>query len=253
MLIIKRLVAYISGILILVSFELFLLFPNIWYLWLVFVLALVITTIFILNNYKLDFNLIGFSTSPFFFILGCFCFLFFMENIYLLQLVALGGPLLYFLMIDNLYYFLFSNAKYRPNSLENISNYLNLLAIFFLYTSAFSFHILAVGRLRYTVILVFIATLFLAWQTLWINKHVDSRNRYFILLLCVCLTEMYWALHYWPTGFLVNGLLLTTLFYLSLNLIRYYLTQALSKRLAYRYLIIGSIIIVTTLMTAQWT
>lgn len=253
MLLLRRFAIYLSGLLILLNFELFILFPHVWYIFLLIALILPLITVAWLNGLKFDQNFLGFSATPLFFLLSNYLFLLFLEDNLLKQVIIIGGGLLYTLLLSNVFIYLYRTAKYRSYSLENISNYLNLVAVFFIFTSAFSFYVLAVGRLRYMLILVFLTALALSWQTLWINKINDSRNKFFIFILSISLTEMYWALHYWPTSFFVNGLILSIVFYLALNLMRHHLIEALTKRLALRYVIISGIIIVATLATAQWT
>ncbi len=253
MLVYRRLSIYLFSLLVLVVLGSLWLWPQFWYIYLFFLLIIPFLSIYLLNNYRLDQLWLYLSIAPAFLLMGSFLFLLFIDLNFLRYLLPLAIALFYLTYLNNVFLYLTKSSRYLPNSLENTANYLNILSMFFIYTCAFSFPVLAIGRLRYMILLVFLSTLIIAWQSLWINKINDQRNRYFILASGLLLTELYWALHYWPTSFLVNGLILTIIFYAALNLIRHHFLDSLTKKIAWRYLLVSGLIIGAALATAQWT
>ena len=227
-------------------------FYNTWPLWLFLIILTITLSVSALNNWHFRKETLGFLITPAWMLTGCFAFLFFQENQILMQVVAIGSVVLYLFFINNIAIFFYKTDDYISYSLENISAYCNILSIFFIYVSAFSFYILSVSNLYFMGFVVILATFSLAWQGLWINK-ISKQFRYFIFFLTLIIVEMFWVLHFWPTSFFVNGIVLTTVYYVFINLAKLHYLDGLNKKVATRYLIISSVVVVMTLITAQWT
>lgn len=253
MIIFKRLLPYLSCAILIAFLELSLKYYEQWLTWLFLILGVVFLTILILNNFRLNKDFFGFLISPFCFFLGVLALLFFQEKVLWQQAVIIISCFVYWLFTNNVSLFLCKSKSYLPFSLENVSGYLNLLALFFIYVSSFSFYILSVSRLRWLLIIIFLSTWFLTWQTMWINKIAASRFKFFSFFLATITIEIYWALHYWPTSFFVNGLILAIIYYLAITFLRLSHSENLNKKNTVKYLILSSAVIIIVLATAQWT
>jgi len=251
MIFIKRLIPYFSAGLVILSLEWSLNYYLNWQFWVIALLLNVVLTVLFLNKFRLNKETFGFMVSPVCFLLSSLAFLYFQEAVIWQQAIIFGGSLLYWLFINNISNFLYQSKSYLPYSLESVSNYLNLVAIFFTYITCFSFFILTVSRLRWLIILIFLVTLLLTWQSMWINK-IHQRFNFFIFVLPVVITEMYWALHYWPTSFFVCGFILTLIYYIFTTFVKLHHLENLNKKNVIRHLALSSLILIIVLSTTTW-
>lgn len=190
--------------------------------------------------------------TPLSFLLGGILFILFLEQPWAKHLLAaaIAAPIAIFL--ENIFTYIWDHEKYQINSLENISNYLNLTSIFFLSSSFFGFFIflnIPLWQLSLISLLVFFL---LTLQTIWVNKIAPETAWTHIFVICLILFELFWTVSFLPTAFYVNGLMLAAAFYLMNNLMRLHLLNALNKIVIKRYLLLFGTIIVFILATARW-
>ena len=249
----KKILPYLTAAALIFFFELSYYYYLSWLWWLLGINICIILTILILNNFHFNKETLGFVLTPLVLCNAVFGFLLFQENTLIKQTIIFITCFFSWLFLHNLSVFYYNYKAYFVYSLENISGFINLLALFFLYVSVFAFYILSVSRLRWLIALVFCITLALAWQTLWVNKVSSLRTRYLPWASAIITTEMFWVCHYWPTSFYVNGLILIIVYYVIINLGRLYFLDSLTKKHTWRYLASSSLIVAAILATAQWT
>lgn len=252
MLILRRLVIIFCAVIIWVNYELLLSIPSLWWLWALIIMLTVIFNLAQLNKWKFDFEWLGFLAAPLIFSLGTFAFLFFFEQPILRQIILVLSALAYWLYVDHVFRFFYYQIKYQAYALENISSYLNLIASFFIYSTVFCLQLIGIFRLRYLILIVLLVTLIITLQTLWINKIYLAGKLWLAFMFSFCFAELFWALHYWPISYLVNGLCMALCLYASLNIFRSYFQASLNRKLVWRYVLISGCLILISLITAQW-
>lgn len=246
----KKLIPHLIALLIVVLFLFWFAYPKLWPFFIFLLLVVLFVAVFLLLK-KISWEFIAFFSGLFFLIGGSFLFLFFLENRVFKYIIVILVSLFVFLILRAIYSFLYDLTHYIPYSLENIFAYSNLISLFFIYVAAFSYWILAILRLRYLLTLIFVASFVLFWQTLWINK-IQKKSVLFSLVIALLMLEFYWSLHFWPTSFFVNGLLMTVVFYFFSNILLHHLRQTLQKKVLLRYLILSAVVIISTISTASW-
>ncbi|MFA6027925.1 MAG: hypothetical protein WC752_03285 [Patescibacteria group bacterium] len=253
MLILKRLTPYISAAIFLALFQFSEIYYTYWYYFIAGIVILSVFTVFFLNKFSFSKETLAFCLPLFWFSLGVFAFLFFQDKELVKQIIIFSSAFIFWLYTNNIAIYIYKHNAYLAYSLENISNYLNLLTVFLVYVSSFSYFILSVARLRWVMILIFVFTYLLTWQTMWINQVHSHKFKYFSLIMAAVCTEMFWALKFWPTSYYVNGLVLAAVFFILSHFVKLRHSETLSKKIIFRYLAGSAFVLTIILATAQWT
>lgn len=254
MILLNKILPIFSSILILVCFEIWLFNPT-WLVWMGIILFLVtILSIIQLNNWKLkNKEFWGFLITPLFLVISSFLFFLFLENIILKHIFIIIVAILFGLFLENVFIFFYKSSDYQPYALENISDYINLVSVFLFSSSFFSLIIFLNFPVWTLMIALFILTLILGYQMMWVSKISFRESKLFILIIGLIIGEVFWSLKFLPTSFYVNGLILTIIYYVLANLSSFHLQKRLDLKTTRRYLIISSGVLILTLITAQWT
>jgi len=192
-------------------------------------------------------------SNPLLLVLCSLFFLIFLENQWLHHLIVFAVSTILVIYLEDVFIYSFRPHKYQIYSLENISNYLSLITAFFFYSGLYSLSIFLKVE---TFILFFglmAVTFVLFLQNISIYGIFLSQSWRHILVSILICAEVFWALGFLPSSFYVNGLILTSVFYITLNINRLYLIGEFKKRAVRRYLIIGLVVILLTFGTARWT
>jgi hypothetical protein len=251
---IKRLIPIIAPIILFALLELFFLKPHYVYLISFFLLLLVITATWKIIGRGLATSSARwlYLITPVALLLGGLLFLLFLERAWAKHLLAFALSALTGIFWENIFIYIYQHEKYQINSLENISNYLNLTSMFLFNSSLFGFFIFLNLPLWQISAVALAFTFILTFQTIWVNKIKPSSAWLPILVICLIVFEIFWAVSFLPTAFYVNGLLIATIFYLTNNLIRLHLLGTLNKKVVRRYLLLCGAVIVLVLGTAKW-
>jgi len=189
---------------------------------------------------------ISFLTSGIFFIL-------FLEGTWIKHSLALAIAIFIAVFLENIFVYIYQHEKYQINSLENVSNYLNLTSIFLFNSGLFGFFVFLNVPLWQLSLVSLAISFILTFQTIWVNKIKPEAAWLHIVVICLILFELFWTVSFLPTAFYVNGLLIATAFYLMNNLIRLHLSGKLNKKVVKRYLLLCGSVITLVLATARWT
>lgn len=251
----NRLIPIFMPFLIFFGFEIFFLKPSIIYFVVPFLgVALAAATWKILGK-KLLTALARwlYLLTPISFLSGGVLFVLFLERPWAKHLLAAAIALFLGIFLKNIFIYIYEHDKYQPNSLENISNYLNLASIFLFNSSLFGFFFFLNTPL-YKLALISLAVFFvLTLQTIWVNKIKIKSAWLHIATICLILFELFWTIAFLPTAFYVNGLILATSFYLMNNLMRLHLLGNLNKKIIRRYFFLCGLVIILILATAEWS
>lgn len=150
------------------------------------------------------------------------------------------------------YYYLAQPALFKEFIFENISSYGNFLAFFFAAAAVYSLQ----SFLNIPVWLLMIALLAIAalaiYQLLWAAKITVSGRYVYILIICLILSEMGWAVSLLPVNYNIAGLVLAICYYILTGLAKLYLFGRLNGKIVKKYLLFGFASIFLVLLTARW-
>ncbi len=251
---INRLLPIITPILIFAGLELFFFKPSfIYFIFIFLILIIGGATWKIIGKGLVDIKVRWlYLLTPLSFLTSSVLFLMFLERPWARHLLALSLAIFCGVFLENIFIYIYQHAKYQAHSLENISNYLNLAAMFLFNASLFGFSVFLNVALWKLSLISLVFTFALTFQTIWINKINLRAAPLQISAICLILFEIFWAVSFLPTAFYVNGLVIAISFYLMNNLMRLHLLGNLNKKIIRRYLIICGFIIFIILLTAQW-
>jgi len=250
----NRLIPILAPIFIFFGFEIFFLKPNLIYFTVLFlVIALAAATWKILGKKLLTAEARWlYLLTPISFLTSGVLFVIFLERPWAKHLLAAAIASFLGIFLKNLFIYIYEHDKYQPNSLENISNYLNLASIFLFNSSLFGFFFF-LNTPFWKLSLISLAVFFvLTFQTIWVNKIKIKSAWLHIAVICLILFEIFWTVAFLPTAFYVNGLILATSFYMMNNLMRLHLLGNLNKKIIRRYFILCGLVIILILATAEW-
>lgn len=254
MILFKRLIPIIIPFIIFASLELFFVKPRLIYFIILFLILTLSGAIWkIIGKGLITIRARWlYLVTPISFLLSGMLFMLFLEQNWLKHALNLAIAILIAVFLENIFVYIYQHEKYQVHSLENISNYLNLASMFLFNSSLFGFFIFLNTPFWLISFISFIIFLLLSVQTIWVNKIKIKLAWLHILIICLILFEVFWAVSFLPTAFYVNGLIVATIFYLTNNLMRLRLLNALNKTVIQRYFILCGSIIILILATAQW-
>jgi len=168
MIFIGRIVPYIGGLLIGLTFELWSLRPD----WIVvsvtIAVCITLASVWFLTGRKLrNFIFWNFISTPLLFIIGASIFLLLVDNFVVRQLFIVSVMILYILILQNIFSFNYRTERYQPYALENIYSYVNMVTLFLIYASSYGAALLLGIPFWVFLPAIFILTGFLFNRTLW--------------------------------------------------------------------------------------
>ncbi|MFH0818630.1 MAG: hypothetical protein V1898_01415 [Patescibacteria group bacterium] len=104
----------------------------------------------------------------------------------------------------------------------------------------------------YTLIIVIIGVYLITWQMIWNSKTEKLVYHFFPFLMALIMGELFWALKFWPADFYVNGIFLTIVFYVLINITKHVILQTINKKIIIKYLILSAIVLALVFTTAKW-
>lgn len=251
----NRLTPIIASVGIFLGLELFFLKPNLIYFVALFLIVILgAATWKILGKRLLTAEARWlYLLTPLAFLASGVLFLLFLERPSAKHFLAAAISVFLGIFLENIFVYIHEHDKYQINSLENVSNYLNLTSIFLFNSSLFGFSVFLNTPLWQLSLISLLIFFILTVQTIWVNKIEIKYSWLPITVICLILFELFWAVAFLPTAFYVNGLILATAFYLMNNLMRLHLRGNLNKKIIRRYFLLCGFIIIIILATAQWT
>ncbi len=155
-----------------------------------------------------------------------------------------------FIFFELIFRFLYEPRKYPVYSLENFSFSIFLLISFFLFSLLFAFKTFLNFPIIYSLILLFFVTLFNLYFLFKVRKIHLEKIYFFIVGLI--LLELFYSFNFLPTSFYVNGLGLTILFFLMVNLIIKNKEGILTTKVIRKYLFLTLFALILVAIFAKW-
>lgn len=195
----------------------------------------------------------GFFVTPLLWSLGAFLFIVFVEDFWIWQFVIVTHVIGMGLLLESCFSYMHHTQGYQPYALENISGNINLLTLWLFFSGFFALHLFLSLPSWYLIFGVVVVTAACVLQTFWIYKIPIRTNKIFIFLLTILIVQFFWAQQYLPMSWLVNGLMLSIIYYIFMNIGKYHMLKSLNKTIVYRNLSLAFCVIILILATAQWT
>lgn len=186
-------------------------------------------------------------------VLSSLLLLVFLADSVLVQLMVILVSALVWLYLENVFHYYHQPGDYQPYALDNISLYVGLLSVFFLFSALYAARVfLSIPLLALLVSGMCFSALF-SFQLLWGSSI--SRARIWVLLSAIAfmMIEIFAVVILLPTTFFVAGLLLVIPYYLMMNITRHAVRDTLTRSVILRNTAVGVVGFAATLLAAPWT
>lgn len=223
--------------------------------WWLFVVCLFVYFFLILGfvcRFKFNKNFWHFLILPLLTTISAWLCLMFISNVVYFHLVSVGVGLLLYFLINQYYLYFYVPFKYQPYSLESLSLYVSIIAGLFFAIACFGSLILLQIPKYWLVLALVIFFALLTYQYFWINKYTWNKNWPFVLVIVLILVETFGAVSYLPTGYFVNSLMLSVVYYLTISLSKLSLSENLSRKKVLEFLIVSGLCLAFVLISARW-
>lgn len=249
--ILKKLIPILGFSLIIIVFEIILVYPRAYYLIFVLLISLFFSLYILSESRIFGKNLWFYFLFPSLLMASGFVFLYFLETGAVKQILIITLAFFLWIILKNTSLLMVSSEKGREKT-KNIINYLVLIAAFLFFSGLFALRVFLGVKIIWLLIVTYILTYILIVQIFWSNQiNLKKYGIYFIFLPFIFI-QLFWTITYLPTNFLVNGLILSAVFYVLVNLSRHEILNSLTSKILVSYLILGSLMIIFTALTSQW-
>jgi hypothetical protein len=172
------------------------------------------------------------------------------------SLLVINPYIIQFLFAINLFFnFYYLRNIYKGEKsgfLENISSYGNFLAIFFSFSAVYGLRVFLNTPVWILVLVAAAVTILIVHQTFWAYKINFRAGFAYILISCLILVQIAWALYFLPFNYNMLGLILAVCYYMMIGLIKVSFAEKLTSRNLKLYLAFGLGSILIILLTAKW-
>jgi hypothetical protein len=176
----------------------------------------------------------------------------FLPNKVFIQFLFIINSFILYFYFRSIYYYQLNPEKYKTFSIENISSFVGLFSFFLVASTTYalqSFSILSVA-LSFVGLFLFVITII--YQRIWADKILFSVGLRYLLINCLILLELAWAISFLPINYNIGGVVLTIFYYIIIDLTKHYLSDKLSKQIVKFYLLFAFVSLVVIFVTANW-
>ncbi|NCF74902.1 MAG: hypothetical protein GWO87_00220 [Xanthomonadaceae bacterium] len=284
---IKRLNSFFSAILVFIIMEILVFYPSFILLLSLFIVGIIFFSVWRIlpksfsvkkepnNGNIILFKIINISKivltdknylffiAPFFLFLGAISFLLFLRNILFIHSSILLFSFFYFLFLETLFFYFYS-PSFLENSdilaqeqkdyfIENIFTIIDLLSLFFIYSTLFSLLYLFNFSLTKIILLVIFVSFLSNHYLFFIYKVPDKISYLYNIIITLLTVEFFWGISFLPINFYVDSLILISVYYVIIGMAYFHFKKKLDKTKVLRHLLISLIIIILAMITAKWT
>ncbi len=189
---------------------------------------------------------------PAIFFLGASFALFFLSPAWLQHVVAAVAAVSTWVYFEEVYRYVYESEKYHQHAIERMSSFLGITAMAFNMIGVFALRIFLDVRLVYLLPLSLVIAMLVSTSVLAVQSLSRTSLWSSVIVFAVLMMEMTWAVHFLPTSYLVDSLIVTIPFYVALNLVRHELNGTLNPLLIRRFALSGVIALTLVLISAQW-
>lgn len=190
--------------------------------------------------------------TPFFLFTGSLSFLVLLKVTIVSHIVLGIGTLFLFLYQVHVYNLLYEKEKYQRFSLINLSAYINIYSLFLFASALFGMQLFMNIPIWVSALIIFIATFLLTKHHLWVLRIPKRKGVLYSTMMGLLALELYWAISFFSVHFLVNGVLLTIMYYLASIIMRETLDDGKKISEFTKHIVFAICSIILLLLTAQW-
>lgn len=248
----QRLLVIISPLLIWISSQVYLAWPNLFYHSVILSVILIIVTFFYLKKDNKVSKIIYFTglTMAFYSSVTTYIALsysgFLKQTLLIILLVSLYN------FFKNSYYKLVKTELYNHDNFSALTSYISFLTIFLSASSLFGLQSL-INLKVWPMLLVFLLFVILIFY-INLKEFVEETKtlRRFVFLNSWIIIETAIIFVFMPTSYNVSAVSLAIIYYLLFNLSKLYLQNSLSNKKVKLYLSLSFLGLLTLLLTAPW-
>ncbi|MFH1315728.1 MAG: hypothetical protein ABIH67_05040 [Candidatus Uhrbacteria bacterium] len=253
MILLHRFTSFAVGLIIAIGFLLSILWPANIFFYAIGALLAALLLLGRLSGFEgRNFRFWALLGTPILFAAASFGVFLFFEN--LAEKIILAAVVVFgvFLFTEYIFAYLHTPAAYRTYSLEHLSLVLQILTVFFV--ASFAYGLILFLQISSLVLLPFFFALifFLTYSMFWVSKISHQRSIWYALAGSVMISELFVATSYLPIGFYTSAALIAISIYVFLGLSRIHVLEKLTNPIVFRYLALGSIMLILLLSSAQW-
>ena len=194
-----------------------------------------------------------FLILPIVFSLASIASLLFITDQWAFRLIALISALILYFLVRQYYLYFNFPFKYQPYSLESLTFYSSLLALYFIFSSGFA-SVILLNLSAWLIMLVIWPIIGLTvFQFFWIHKINIHKSWLLLSVVLLIVAELFLAVTYLPTNYYVNAFILTASMYVMLGLGRLMSQGRLKKKKILSYIIVAASLALIVLATAKWS
>ncbi|USN53997.1 MAG: hypothetical protein H6760_02395 [Candidatus Nomurabacteria bacterium] len=151
-----------------------------------------------------------------------------------------------------IFHYHYSPGRYQPFALENLSNGFALVVMFF--ASASLYGMIVFLGFNWFMLLPFwvLVVVSVSYEMLWVKKTLDVRGWRWFAVFSIMLSEVFIVMSFFPTNFIVNGAVITIIYYTLVAMHRAALKEKIERNMILRPLVLSFILLVIILGTASW-
>lgn len=193
-----------------------------------------------------------FLLTPFYLLATSIFFYLFLEGDsarMILALFTVGGIWIY---LENLFTFYHLPGSYQAYALEYLSLALYIGSVFFFASGAYAAQLFLLLPVWVPALAVFWVMLGTSISVFWVSKVTLEVSIKYAVAGAICLTQLYIALAYLPTSFLLNATAFAVMYYVFLGLARAHVLHKLNNTVLVRYAGAGAAFLVLLFTTATW-
>lgn len=189
---------------------------------------------------------------PGYFFIGIVLFSAMMPSHYLVRLLFLLNTIFLYYYLRAVYHRLTESSLSDYFSLENLSAYGNFTAFYFLASAIYGFQVFLNISVWILIIFLIFITALMVYQTVWINRIDRQIGFFYLLIICLVLAQLGWAISFLPLSFYILGLIMAIYYYILTGISRYHMQKKLENKIVKLYLGFGLISLIAVLATARW-
>ncbi len=189
---------------------------------------------------------------PFLYIFSSLLLFLLTDDAFIRVLVIFASAFMIYFYAEHLFRFVHLPSTYQAYSLQNSAGIMAVMSIFFLASGGYALFFFARIPLSLFIVIFGVLVVILSYAALWISKVQKDRIPVYALAAGVLCSELLAAVSYLPIVAITSGAMIAVLFYMYLGLCRAALLAKLSKMVVRRYLVIGTLMLLAIILTAEW-
>lgn len=267
MLIIKRYLSFLLGIITFIFLEIFfffsqtitdkLLLHKIIFVWFLFYISILILSLWYLERNKLQDikQKIAYFILPIILVLSWGSFLVYLDfGKIFLHLLALFLGVVIWLYVESFFLKYYFARFYKFHSFENMSEEIIIATSFLVFVNFFNFRVYIGWGYYRLFILSGIILFFLCWTQLVFNNFLSKKKSLIYLIIVPFLgLELLFVSTFLPTNFYSLAMINSLFFYMFMVFSRHHLLEKFSVKMARRYLSLSAILLIFILIISRWT